>query len=638
MKIEKKKIILSCVRYSLYASLLFSVVVAGYVYVVVSELKLKIKETQITQVKLSQEKSLLEADSKIYREHLENYLLFSTKGHSEKFINEKVEASNIEQQKKKFIINENLELPDLERNDCERYRCIQMRKKFSEIPATIWKGLLGTEDFRFLDHRGVDPLAIARAIIVDIIAMKFIQGGSTLTQQLVKNLFLTNEKKISRKLKEMVYALYIEYVLEKEEIITLYLNEVFWGTFQGVYIKGFHAASLAYFNKAPKYLNEFEATILVSLLKGPNYYRPTKKIDRLKNRTTAVFKRLQSLNLVTGNIQMIWSKGRWVNFQESFKKRNKATDFFTYYLVTNNHETHLEPFEKIVLYSSVEKIKDQLKERTKKADIGIKIFIANKNCEGFDCKDSFTHYSKLEREKRKAITGEYHQVGSLFKPIVYDSFIELGRSYDEEISTEKITLNLKSGKWTPKDYSKAKTSSIPLKIALQKSKNIPLIRVASEVGFDKLEEKLLPRFPKLQTPLAEYPAQLLGALELSVEEVFQTYTKFIKDKCDVISKDSLKFEETILHYMSVSGETTISRIVREPLKSAYVFGKTGTTNKGLDNWYFAFDGKEVYVIWFGVDSERNKHNLKISGASTSFRIFQEFLNNRGKLISEILCE
>ncbi len=638
MKIAKKKLILSCVRYLSFIALLGIIVVSGYVYVVINDLKLKIKETQISQIKFNQEKSILEADSKVYRNHLETYLLFSVKGEATKYLMQNAEAGELSLEKNIVFANKNIELPNLYANDCKRYKCVQIRKKFAEIPSTVWKGLLGTEDFRFLDHRGVDPLAIARAIVVDIMAMKFIQGGSTLTQQLVKNLFLTNEKKISRKLKEMVYAIYIENVLAKEEIITLYLNEVFWGSFQGVYLKGFYAASLAYFNKAPKYLNEFEATILVSLLKGPNYYRPTKNIDRIKNRATAVFKRLQSLNLVTGNIQSLWSKAKWDNYQENYIARNKKNEFYTYYLITTNHEQQLEPFEKIVLYNSMKKVKSLLKERTKNADIGIKVFIADKNCEGFDCQHTFSHYSKVEREKRKAITNEFHQVGSLFKPIVYDSFIELGRSYNEEVSTEKITLDLKSGKWSPKDYSKAKDSKILLKTALQKSKNIPLIRVASEVGFDALEEKLLPRFPKLQRPLQEYPAQLLGAIELSIEEVFQTYTDFIKDKCELINKNSLKFEDTILHYMSVAGETTISKLVREPLKSAYVFGKTGTTNKGLDNWYFAFDGKEVYVIWFGVDSERNKHNLRISGASTSFRIFQEFMNHRGKLISEILCD
>lgn len=638
MKLEKKKIILSCVRYSLYLSVLLGIVCSGYVYVVVNELKLKIAETKITNSKIIKTDSELEANSSVYKSHLTDYLKFSEIDSPKTYLEENLNSNALDDSGETIFVNKTTQLPKVLINECERYRCIQFRKKFSEIPSSIWKGLLGTEDFRFLDHRGVDPFAIARAIVVDIIAMKFIQGGSTLTQQLVKNLFLTNEKKISRKIKEMVYAIYIENVMEKEEIITLYLNEVFWGTYQGIYLKGFHAASLAYFNKAPKHLNEFEATILVSLLKGPNYYRPSKNIDRIKNRSTAVFKRLQSLNLVTDSEKIFWSKARWESFQNNFIERNSNSEFFAYYLLSTNREAHLEPFEKLVLFSVMEKRKELLKNKTKNADIGIKMLIANKECPGFDCAEMFTHYSKVERDKRSAMTEEYHQIGSLFKPIVYESFIELGRSYDEEVSTEGITLDLNSGKWSPKDYSKAKSKNILLKTALQKSKNIPLIRIASEVGFDKLEEKLKLRIPKLKVPLAQYPAQLLGAIELSVEEVFNTYNGFINDKCNSIKKNSLKFENTILHYMSVASETTISRLAQNPIKSAFIFGKTGTTNNGLDNWYFAFDGKEVYVFWFGVDSQRNEHDLRISGATTSFMIFQDFINHRGKLISEILCD
>ena len=89
--------------------------------------------------------------------------------------------------------------------------------------------------------------------------------------------------------------------------------------------------------------------------------------------------------------------------------------------------------------------------------------------------------------------------------------------------------------------------------------------------------------------------------------------------------------------MSVAGETTISRLAKPPLKYAYIFGKTGTTNNGLDNWYFAFDGSQIYAIWFGVESKRDEYNLRISGATTSFLIFQDFINHRGKQTAEIHC-
>ena len=102
---------------------------------------------------------------------------------------------------------------------------------------------------------------------------------------------------------------------------------MFWGTFQGVYLKGFYAASLAYFNKAPKYLTDYEATLLISLLKGPYFYRPTKNIERLKSRANAVYKRLSELDLMASKTSEIWDENKWLAFQEVFIKRNKKFNF-----------------------------------------------------------------------------------------------------------------------------------------------------------------------------------------------------------------------------------------------------------------------------------------------------------------------
>ena len=638
MKIFKNKLLAHIVKYSLFTGVILVFVAMGHVYVTVSELKLKLNETKIALTTHRIQGSNLEKNSKVLKENLDSYLKFSKNRFSKSDRMDFYTKNQLDISGNEVFVNIDTELPELESNSCKRIRCIQIRKQFHHIPSNIWKALLGTEDFRFLDHAGIDPIAITRAIVVDIIAMKFIQGGSTLTQQLVKNLFLTNEKKLSRKLKEIIYAVYIENILEKEEILALYLNEVFWGTHGGVYLKGFYAASLAYFDKAPEHLSDFEATILVSLLKGPNYYSLKTGHKRIKNRAEAVYSRLISLNLFTQNEETLWDEGEWNRFEKNYLKRNNEKDFWIYYLTSVNREYGLEPFEKISFYRAAIAKQDEHSERFKDVDFGVKALILDLDCSGYDCVKGFSYYSKLERNKRAAITDEVHQVGSLLKPIVYDSFIENGRSYEEEISTAPITLNLKSGKWTPKDYSKTKIAKVTLKTALQKSKNIPLIRVASEVGFDILEEKLNDYIPRLKSPLSEYPAQLLGAVELSLEEVIKSYTKFIKNKCELISDKKIAFEGSILEYMSVAQETTISRLARDPLKSSLIFGKTGTSNNGLDNWYFAFDGRQIFVIWFGVETDRNDKDLRISGATTAFLIFQNFVNFRGKEVSEVICK
>jgi len=617
--------------------LIGGIISVGYITIVIKELKLKIESSQLSLSSIKMTDSILEKDSEVYQDDLKSYLLFAKNINKEEYLNELTSKRRIEKVKNRFYINENIELASLESNECDRFRCIQIKKKFHEIPSSLWKALLGTEDFRFLDHRGVDIIAIGRAIIIDIVAMKFVQGGSTLTQQLVKNLFLSNEKKISRKIKEMVYAIYIENIMEKEEIIELYLNEVFWGTFQGVYLKGFYAASVAYFKKVPSELTDYEATILISLLKGPNYYAPAKNHLRLKQRVAATFERLQSLKLFSEN-SLIWNDKNWEDFSVFNQNNTNKNYFYNFYVLSKNHEIKFESFDKFVLYNSIDRVKERLQKRIKDVDISIKVLVEDQSCDDFDCENMFSHYSKMEREKRAAIVDERHQIGSLLKPIIYDSFIELGRSYDESVSTEDLEIKLKSGIWHPKDYSKTKDSEVSLKVALQKSKNIPLIRIANEIGFDELEKNIENKIPGLIRPLREYPAQLLGSLELSLEEIFKTYKKFVLNKCESIVNGDLKLEESVLYYMSKADETTISGMAVEPYRNALIFGKTGTSNNGLDNWYFAFDGRTYYTIWFGVDSERQDKNLRLTGANSAFAIFQDFINHRGKQITEIHCE
>lgn len=613
-------------------------VLAGYVYVTVSEVQNHIEATKLIKASASQDISVLEGDTRVSKNTLDDYLLYSEVKNKVQFIQELIEDKKLEDKKRYYFINENIELARLKTNSCGQYRCIQNRVPFKDIPSSIWKGLLGTEDFRFLEHRGVDPVALMRALVVDIIAMKFVQGGSTLTQQLVKNMFLTNEKKLTRKFKEMIYALYIENLLDKDEIVTLYLNEMSWGVYQGIKLKGFYAASLAYFNKRPNELNEFEATILISFLKGPAYYHPVRGLKRMKQRAKAVYKRLQTINLFSSDNDRSWNDEQWEKWSKDFEKRNIETSFYSYFLASNNETFVIDSYDKIQLYESISSTRKWLKPRTKDADIAVKILIADKDCDSFNCEKLFSYYSKYERDKRKAMVEEFHQIGSLLKPVVYESFVELGRSYDEIISTKPLTLKLKSGSWSPKDYSKAKGDEIELKVALQKSKNIPLVRVASEIGFEVLEKNLQEKIPRLLTPLSEYPAQLLGALELSMEDVLRVYSEFIKKKCSEIKENGTEFEKSVLHYMSVADETTISKLAKPPLKNANVFGKTGTSNNGLDNWYFAFDGKKVYTFYYGVESGRDKQDLRLTGAVTSYMIFQEFMNLRGKQISEVICD
>ena len=613
--------------------------VVAYVVIVVNEIQLKLDERNIVSNSIDNQKSIVEDGSFIKKSDFLNYMIFTKRDDSvENIYNKLITDEKIEKKNwNKLNIKKQLEMPPFIGNDCKRYRCLQYRSKFENIPSALWKGLIGIEDNRFLEHDGVDHISILRAFIADLKAMKLVQGGSTLTMQLAKNLFLTTEKKLERKLREVIYAFYIEYKIPKEEILTTYLNEVFWGVIQGVYIKGVKSASLIYFDKLPEELTDYEAAMLIGMLKGPYFYSPINHLDRLKKRTSVVFKRLKELSLVTQKEEAVWDNEVWNSWQKKLLIKNKQTYLRSIYITSKSKNDFIEPFEKFVFYESVKNIQNKLKKQTEGLDVAIKFLAIDSSCESFDCDNSFYYYSKLERNLEKAISTEKHQVGSVLKPIIYEQFIELGKKLSDKVSTKPITLNLVSGKWTPKDASRVKVDEVELRYAIKKSKNIPIVRIAKEVGFDVLEPRLKEYFPNLLTPLSEYPAQILGAIEMSLSQLSFSYLKYFKKTCQNIKDGVYTFEESILYELSKANETTVSRVSNEVMKNVLIFGKTGTTNNGLDNWYIAFDGKVFYAIWFGVDSDRKDKRLRLAGATSAYRIFQDFQTNRGKQIYELYC-
>lgn len=611
-------------------------IILAYLFYAISQAQDALNELQVAQNIQVQEKVKLEQGSFVQYDHLQKYYLISkNKGKFKEWIEQNLENQKIAIQKNRIAILEDIELAPIQNNTCKRLNCLQYKVAFDEISPSLWKGLMGIEDFRFLEHEGVDLISIMRAIVVDLKEMKLVQGGSTLTQQLVKNIFLTNEKKIERKIREIIYAIYLEKKLTKEQIITSYFNEVFWGTHQGIYLKGVGAASLAYFGKKPNELNTNEANILISLLKGPYFYHPIKHFDRLKERVEVVSLRLKSLSLLDDEIE--WNNKQWNLWHKNLEESSKSSYLNSFYLINDEKNQYWNSFEKFVFYQSVAKIKENISLKYPKIDFALKSIAISKNCEAMDCDRVFSFYSKLERKKDEAIQNEKHQVGSVLKPIVYEQFIELGKKLDDLVDTMPITLKLKSGEWTPKDSVKNPEDKMTLLQALQKSKNIPLIRLAHELGFENVEQKLLPYLPNLLRPLSEFPAQLLGATELSLSELAFIYLKYIKNTCENIKQNKYLLEDSILYLMSDARQTTISKVANDLIKDLNIFGKTGTSNNGLDNWYVAFDGEQVYITWFGVDSERTNKDIKLSGASSAFKVFQEFILYRGKRVSELYC-
>jgi penicillin-binding protein 1B len=587
---------------------------------------------------------VLEAGSVVKKNELEAFYLFSAEKESfDEFYNQKKSTNALYDLKEVpglVQINQNIEMKNLLANDCQEIYCYQHYISFDYIPSIFWKGLIGVEDQRYLEHFGVDLKSIARAFVTNIRKGRFEQGGSTISQQLVKNMFFTNEKTFSRKLKEMVMSIYVESKFPKEKILEAYLNEVYWGALQGIKVKGVLAASYFYFGKKPSEISAYEGSILISLLKGPSYFSPLKKIDRLKERANIVYNKLIEENQIPNDKALIWNDKQWNKWVDQLKLQEKQQYYQSLWRTLHDNEPTLPAYEKFVLIQKVADVRNKINEKfaTSKTpgaynDISVKVMLGPVNSNNW-----YSYYSRVERNKEKALFSEKHQVGSTIKPIIYSVYEEFGKKLDDKVSTKEIKLQLKSGPWSPKEAHNMKEPEVTLIDALLKSLNRPVIRVADEIGFDKVEEKVKPYFKNLKTPLKEFPSELLGSMELSVSELRDVYAQFLKDECKKIKAGERDQAQSVLYALSDPNVTTVEHSVDAVMQKLRFFGKTGTTNNGYDNWYVAFDGKNLSIVWVGYEGERKTKSLGLYGATTAFNVFQNYYRDRGKRFTQFGCD
>lgn len=604
--------------------------VALFSYSVISELPLE--EIQQVRPKVAQDDRVivdsLDEGSRLLKEDLSVYWTWnqSDVGFEDELTFEQ-RAGKVDVAQGYIYPKANLVLSPLEMNHCDQVYCLQHRMLFHEIPSLLWRGLIGIEDYRFLEHKGIDPKSLMRAIWHDIKVLRLEQGGSTLTQQLVKNLFYTSEKKFSRKLKEMVVSAYLEFKLDKEQILQMYFNEVMWGSIQGVKLKGINAAAMGYFNKKPIELTPYEVCILISLLKGPYFYSPVTHLERLRERVEVVNSRLRELNLFPKEA-IVWDDKKWKTWGKEITKRNEGVLLKSLYYLTRSSKPQM--FKYFVLIRNIEELKRKLKKEYPKKDLAIKSLLFQ--VDNKEIKRKFEYYTKYEREWDKALNVEKHQVGSTLKPIIYWILVKNGLSLEDEVETAPLTLKLKSGPWSPREAHKEKREKISYEEALIHSFNRPVIRAVEGYGWKAMEKELRPLIPQLLTPLSEYPAQLLGSIEMSLDELGSLYATFLKAGC---------YEgigPSVINALSDPTVTTIRYRVGDKLGQMRFFGKTGTTNNGNDNWFIGYDGKELLVTWVGIESGRNiDENLNLYGSNSAFLVFRDYFMNRGKLFNEMVC-
>lgn len=531
--------------------------------------------------------------------------------------------------------------------------------RLDQVPELLKTALITVEDRDFYEHDGVSPMAILRALVVNIKAGRTVQGGSTLTQQLAKNFFLTQDRSLWRKAQEAYMALIIDFRYEKDEILEAYFNEVYLGQNGGQGVYGFGLASYFYFGVPLNELNPDQIALMVALVKGPSYYDPWRNTERAQSRRDLVLRLLANdghIDRATYEqasntpLQLIergqMGYGRTPAFMGML--RQELQDRFGADFLHRNGIKIFSSLDPIAQHSAEQAISEQLKQlriNTKKSDLEAAMVVTNWRkgevsavVGGAD--PSFAGFNRALAARRP--------IGSLIKPPIYAEALANGFTLGSAIKDQPISLRSAGGQvWKPQNYDRRFRGQVMLVDALSKSLNVPTVNLGMAVGLDKVIEGL--KRMGVRQPIPAYPSLLLGTLELTPLEVNQLYLTLANqglyqpltsiraiqdDQGELLYQHNAKATQVLapeagylaLYAMTrvVGGGTAAHLAARFP--NRVMAGKTGSTNDLRDAWYAGLDNEELASVWIGRD---NNGVTGLTGASGALRVYSRYLDSRG---------
>ena len=556
--------------------------------------------------------------------------------------------------------------------------------KFEEIPPRIIEALVAIEDTTFFEHPGINIDAIFRAAIKVIRAGSAVEGASTITQQLVKNVLLTREKKLSRKIKEAIYALKIERFLTKEQILERYLNEIYYG--HGYY--GIKTAADGYFHKKLSDLTLKEMAILVGLPKAPSTYAPTKNYELSMGRANRVVKRMHILGWIDEstyesaleelpkvyNTTLTQNKAPFIVDEVLRRSREKLgiddikTGGYEIYTtidirlqaaaresIKKAYELSLKRIKDYEIYDAKRLSKNPAYEMP--ADVNTSLLngaLVSLDSKSGDILALVGSYDYKISSYNRATQGR-RQPGSAFKPFIYQVAIDLGYSGATQLvdisRTYKYEKDGQEKKWQPKNYEKNYKGLVSLREALIHSRNLATINLVNDIGLSQLLSQLK------KFGIKNLPHDLsisLGTISLSPLELAKYYTSFSNHGVQVqphLIRYVNKNEKTIYekrdlaHVITTPTQayimTTILRDVvkrgtgrRAKAKGIELAGKTGTTNNNVDGWFAGYSPTIETVVWFGNDDNTPMHRWE-TGGKISGPAFSNYYKNVLRLYPQI---
>ncbi|WP_301333938.1 penicillin-binding protein 1B [Vibrio agarivorans] len=543
----------------------------------------------------------------------------------------------------------------LEKNVGE-HRLFLKRDQFPEIMVDA---LLVTEDRNFYQHDGVSPVAIARAMVVNIKAGRTVQGGSTLTQQLAKNLFLSSDRTLWRKVREAYIAILLDYRYDKDRILEAYLNEVYLGHSAGQAIHGFGLASRLYFGQPIQELRIDQLALLVGMVKGPSYYNPIRHPQRAKERRDLVLRLMMQSELLTAS-EFNEAASRGLDIQDNPRIASRQPAYFQQV----NRElsdkvgsafrsgvglkvfTSLDPVSQSKLEKAITQKVPEL-ERVSGAGLeGAAIAVDRQTGEiRAMVGGKRTGYDGFNRALNAS-----RQIGSLAKPAVYLTALEKPEEYQLSTTLQDKPISLKGSQgnvWSPRNYDRQYRGDVPLYEALSKSLNVPTVQLGMALGLPAV----IDTFEKLGVDRQEIrpvPSMLLGSFTLTpyqVAQMYQTLTNSgriapLSALRSVVDNEGKVLFDSLPHVSRAVPEqaawlTTFAmkqgvasgtgRFLQSQFAWAQLAGKTGTSNDTRDSWFVGVDGREVTTVWLGRDDNKP---TKLTGSSGALRVYAHYLNDR----------
>ncbi|QBC04120.1 bifunctional glycosyl transferase/transpeptidase [Enterobacter cloacae] len=528
------------------------------------------------------------------------------------------------------------------------------------FPDLLVDTLLATEDRHFYEHDGISLYSIGRAVLANLTAGRTVQGASTLTQQLVKNLFLSSERSYWRKANEAYMAVLMDARYSKDRILELYMNEVYLGQSGDNEIRGFPLASLYYFGRPVEELSLDQQALLVGMVKGASIYNPWRNPKLALERRNLVLRLLQQQQVIDQELYEMLSarplgvqpRGGVISPQPAFmqlvrqelqsKLGDKVKDLSGVKIFTTFDSVAQDAAEK----AAVEGI-PALKKQRKLSDLETAMVVVDRNTGEVramvgGAEPQFAGYNRAMQARRS--------IGSLAKPATYLTALSQPNQYrlNTWIADAPISLRQPNGQvWSPQNDDKQFSGQVMLVDALTRSMNVPTVNLGMSLGLPAIVDT----WQKLgisKDQLNPVPAMILGALNLTPIEVAQAFQTIASggNRAQLSALRSVIAEDGSVLYQSFpqaeravpaqaaymtlwTMQQVVQRGTGRQLGAKYpglhLAGKTGTTNNNVDTWFAGIDGREVVITWVGRD---NNQPTKLYGASGAMSIYQRYLANQ----------